>query len=102
MEGRRGDSFVLAYVMVQLEQHSLDSRGNSLCIYGNAGYPLRRYLQTPFHGSLTQQQKDFNEAMSKVRVSVEWLFGDIIKKSNCKSIESECFTNKYICVLIQK
>ena len=66
--------------MVQLEQHSFDSRGNSLCIYGDAGYPLCRYLQTAFLGNLTQQQKDFNEAMSKERVSVYWLFGDIIKQ----------------------
>ena len=82
MEGRRHDSFMLARsgVMPLLEQHSFDSQGNSLCIYGDAGYPLRRYLQTPFLGNLTQQQKDFNEAMSKVRVSVEWLFGDILKQ----------------------
>ena len=82
LERRRHDSFMLAHsgVMVQLEQHSFDSQGNSLCIYGDAGYPLRRYLQTPFLGNLTQQQKDFNEVMSKVRASVEWLFGDIIKQ----------------------
>ena len=46
----------------------------------DAGYILRRYLQTPFFGILTQQQQNFNKAMSKVRVSVEWLFGDIIKQ----------------------
>ena len=41
---------------------------------------MSRYLQTPFLGNFTQQQRDFNEAMSKVRVSVEWLFGDIIRQ----------------------
>ena len=78
----RRDSFMLAHsgVMVQLEQHSFDSRGNSLCIYGDAEYPLCRYLQTAFLGNFTQQQKDFNEPMSKERVSVDWLFGDIIKQ----------------------
>ena len=73
LEGRRHDRFMLAHsgVIVQLEQHSFGSQGNSLCIYGDAGYPLHRYLQTPFLGHLTQQQKYFSEAMSKVRVSVE-------------------------------
>ena len=67
------DSFILtdSGVIVQLGQHSFDSEWNGLCIYGDAGYPLRRYLQTPFLGNLAQQQKDFNEVMSKVRVSVE-------------------------------
>ena len=66
--------------MVQLEQHSFDFQGNSLCINSDAGYPLCRYLQTSFLGNLTQQQKYFSEAMSKVRVSVARLFGDIIKQ----------------------
>ena len=30
------------------------------------------------HGFLTQQMEDYNKAISEVRVSVEWLFGDII------------------------
>ena len=35
-------------------------------------------MQAPFKGArLTQGQKDFNQAMSKVRVWVEWVFGDI-------------------------
>ena len=63
-----------------MKQHSFNSWGNSVCIYGDVGYPLCRYLQTPFLGTYTQQQKYFNETMSKVRVSVEWLFGDVIKQ----------------------
>ena len=82
LEERPHDSFILtdSGVIVQPEQNSFDSEWNGLCIYGDAGYPLRRYLQTPFLGNLTQQQKYFNEVMSKVRVSVEWLIGDIIKQ----------------------
>ena len=41
---------------------------------------MRGYVQTPFLRNLTQQQKDFNEAINKVRVSVEWFFGEIIKQ----------------------
>lgn len=50
-----------------------------LCIYGDPAYPLRIHLQQPFRNRvLTQQMRDFNKAMSSVRVSVEWLFGDIV------------------------
>ena len=40
LEVRCHDSFMLAHsgVMVQLEQHSFDSQGNSLCINSDAGY----------------------------------------------------------------
>ena len=41
---------------------------------------MRGYVQTLFLRNLTQQQKDFNEAINKVRVSVEWFFGEIIKQ----------------------
>ena len=50
-----------------------------MCVYGDPAYPLRIHLQAPYsQGRLTQQMEDYNKAMSAVRVSVEWLFGDII------------------------
>ena len=50
-----------------------------MCVYGDPAYPLRIHLQAPYRqGRLTQQMEDYNKAMSEVRVSVEWLFGDII------------------------
>ena len=57
-----------------LQQYSHDTNGRPLCIYA---YPLRIHLQAPFKGArLTQDQKDFNQTMSKVCVCVEWMFGD--------------------------
>ena len=39
----------------------------------------RFYLQAPFRvGILTRYMEMFNESMSAVRSSVEWLFGDIV------------------------
>ena len=33
----------------------------------------------PYHAAgITPQMEEFNKAMSSVRISVEWLFGDII------------------------
>ena len=57
LEGRLYGTFILAHsaVILQLAQHSFHSRGNSLCIDGYFGYPLRRYLRTPFPGNLSQQ-----------------------------------------------
>ena len=53
-------------------------QGQPFCIYGDPAYPLRVHLQAPFFNPITANQKDFNKSMSQVRVSVEWLFGDII------------------------
>ena len=42
-------------------------------------YSLRIHLQGPFRGAeLTSLQQEWNESMSEVRISVEWIFGDII------------------------
>ena len=46
-------------------------------MYGDPAYPLRNQLQSPFPNPVTPQQQAFNKSMSKVRIAVEWLFGDI-------------------------
>lgn len=62
-----------------LQQHAFSPTGQPMCLYGDPAYQLRVHLQAPFKNVvLTQQMKDFNASMSSVRVSVEWLFGDII------------------------
>ena len=63
----------------ELERHAFSPTGQAMCIYGDPAYPHRVHLQRPFqHGALTHQMQSFNESMSKVRSSVEWIFGDII------------------------
>ena len=82
VEGKKHDSGMLAdsNLLQQLQQRSYDTNGRVLCIYGDPAYPLRLHLQAPFRNPvLTQPQKDFNKSMSQVRISVEWIFGDIIK-----------------------
>ena len=49
--------------------------GQPTCIYGDPACPLRVNLQG---AALTPQMEMFNDSMSSVRVSVEWLFGDIL------------------------
>ena len=82
MEGQRHDSGMLAMsgLLPMLEVHSISPNGQPLCIYGDPAYPLRVHLQGPFKGAaLTPQQEAFNLSMSKVRISVEWVFGDIVE-----------------------
>ena len=63
-----------------LKQHSFSPDGNLLCIYRDPAYPLRPQLQAPFRDAhLEEDQELWNQGMSAVRVSVEWLFGDIVK-----------------------
>ena len=63
----------------ELERHAFSPTGQAMCIYGDPDYPHRVHLQRPFqYGLLTQQMQNFNGSMSKVRSSVEWIFGDII------------------------
>ena len=81
VEGKRHDATMsrMSDLMPILENFSLGSQHERLCIYGHPAYPLRWYLQAPFRGAhLTQQKKAFNDSMAKVRVSVEWLFGNVI------------------------
>ena len=50
--------------------------GQPMCVYGDPAYSLWIHLQAPYsRGRLTQQMEDYNK---RVRVSVEWFFGDII------------------------
>ncbi|XP_066910729.1 uncharacterized protein [Clytia hemisphaerica] len=81
VEGKRHDSAMLAQsgLLNQLQQHSHKPNGDILCIYGDPAYPLRPHLQAPFRApGLTPDQTQFNKSMSKVRVTVEWLFKEII------------------------
>ncbi|XP_054764968.2 uncharacterized protein LOC129271719 [Lytechinus pictus] len=81
IEGRRHDAFLLreSGLLAELERFSHDTDGNVLCIYGDPAYPLRPQLQVPFPTvAITPDQAAFNGAMSTVRISVEWTFGDII------------------------
>ena len=63
-----------------LTTHAFPPTGRPLCIYGDPAYPLRMHLQAPFRNAarLTPQMELFNTSMSKVRMSVEGIFGDVI------------------------
>ena len=81
IEGRKHDAGMLAdsSLMQDLNHHAYSTAGHPMRIYGDPAYPLRIHLQGPFKNAvLTPQILAYNDAMSSVRISVEWLFGDII------------------------
>ena len=66
--------------LTALEHDAVSPTGQQMCIYGDLTYPLRVNLMAPFRGAaLTPQMEAFNDSMSNVRTSVEWLFGDIVE-----------------------
>lgn len=68
-------------LVADLETHAFSITGQPMCIYGDPAYPLRVHIQAPFRNAvLTPNMVNFNKSMSGVRVSVEWLFGDIVNK----------------------
>ena len=60
VEGKWHDSEMLAQsgILKELQQCSLNTQGDVLCIYGDPAYPLRPQLQCPFRGAvITEQQQ---------------------------------------------
>lgn len=69
------------YVMSNLDEeldHAFLYKGAQYCLYGDSGYNSRSFLEVPFMGaSLSIWQKEFNEVMSKVIVTIEWVFIEV-------------------------
>ena len=66
-------------LLQDLQRFANSPAGNPFCLYGDPAYPHRIYLQTPFRNrALTAPMIAFNQSMSTVRESVEWLFNDIV------------------------
>ena len=92
-----------------LGNYAFSPNGQPMCIYGDPAYPLRVHLQAPFRDAImTPRMEAFNRSMSCVRVSVEWIFGDIIKsfrfmdfKSNLKIGLSKVGKMSIVCTLIR-
>ena len=81
LEGRRHDSAMLADsgLLDDLEQHAFSITREPMALYGDPAYPLRVHLQVPYRGAGIKPQMELhNKAMSSVRMSIEWLFGDIV------------------------
>ena len=110
-EGKRHDAWMLgeSHLLNDLERFAFSTGGQPMCIYGDPAYPVRVHLQSPYKGNrLMPAMEAFNESMSKVRTSVEWVFGDIVRsfkfmdfKNNLKIGLSQIGKMYLVCALIQ-
>ena len=81
-EGKKQDGSMLAdsQLLTYFSQYAVFSTRQAMCLYDDPAYSLRVNFMAPFrNGVMTPQMEEFNKCMSGVRVSMEWLFGDIIQ-----------------------
>ena len=65
-------------LLQDLVQYTFSTTGQLMCIYGDPAYPLWVHMQGPFRDAyLTPLKQLYNQSMSSVRTSVEWLFADV-------------------------
>ena len=57
--------------------------GNIGVILGDSAYALKRYLLTPFVDPQTPEEKKFNNALCKTRVTVECAYGILRNRFQC-------------------
>ena len=61
---------------------SNDNRFNGYLIYGDPAYGRDSVTHCPYGGPrsmMSEQRRAVNESMSRVRVSVEWMYGLVIQ-----------------------
>ena len=98
-----------SHLYENLEQFAFSPSGQPMCIYGDPAYPMRIHLQALFREHrLDQQMQAFNKSMSAVRISVEWIFGDIVNyfkfldfKKNLKIGLSQVGKMYIVCTILQ-
>ena len=86
IEGRRHDAYMLSESGLLEKLRPLTHANGDPCavygdpcaVYGDPACGVSLNIISLFHGSnLTAAERDFNKAMSSVRVSMEWTFGKI-------------------------
>ena len=78
MEGRRHDATLLRESQVLDKINGRAEDGSTLVLYGDKAYPLNDKLITPYRAvNCNEEERQFNEAMNKGRIAVEWAFAKI-------------------------
>lgn len=79
VEGKKHDSSVLdeSGLLRQLNASMRRNATSVYSVYGDPAYPSRPQILSPYRNPVNQGQRDHNKAMSGVRQSVEWCFGNI-------------------------
>lgn len=65
-----------SHLLDELEVQAFSPTGEAMCLYGDPAYPHRIHSQGPFkEPNLTPATKEFSNAMSSVRTSVDGFLG---------------------------
>ena len=81
VDGRRNDAFLwkesnLPAILLHYA-HSPD--GTPLQVYRDPAYSISSFLLSPYQGAqITQDQQLWNQAMSRLRIIVEWAFKEMV------------------------
>ncbi|KAF0701891.1 hypothetical protein AaE_016260 [Aphanomyces astaci] len=79
IEGRRHDLTILRQSNLE-SVIGMDGRFGGFVVYGDPAYGYSDQLASPFGGArLTAAQREVNKSMSRVRISVEWSFGQVVQ-----------------------
>lgn len=79
--GRNHDAAIFrdSEIYDQLQRNVVFQNGQYV-LYGDQGYGIRELLLVPYANPVTEEQQNFNTAMSSLRVSVEWGFQKVISE----------------------
>ena len=97
VEDNKHDCATLAIseLLQTLQRYSYGPNEEVLCVFGDPAYPLRRHLLASYNGAqLTQNQIDFNNSMIKIRVTVEWMFGEVMSNNNPPTTDYRRLTHR--------
>ena len=75
------DNVILRHsgLLEQLQKHAQTPNGDLFCSYCNPAYPLWIHLQAPINTNPNLLQEEFDFQISKVWITIEWLFNKIVK-----------------------
>jgi len=60
-------------------QECCEQLGQTYVLFGDSAYPISRYLWRMYKGVMTVQQQAFNTDMSSDRITIEWLYGIVVR-----------------------
>lgn len=81
IDRRRNDAFLWQKSNLPniLEQNAHTPDGTPLQVYGDPAYSINSFILSPYQGAqLTNDQKQWNRSMSRLRIVAEWAFKEIV------------------------